>query len=40
MTSEERGRVKALERKGKELRKANEILKLVSAFFAQAVLAR
>ena len=37
---EERERIKALEREIKELRKANEILKLASAFFAQAELAR
>ena len=36
VTSAERERVKALEREVKELRKANEILKLASAFFAQA----
>lgn len=35
MTSEEREHVKALEREVKELRRANEILKLASAFFAQ-----
>lgn len=40
VTSEERERVKALEREVKELRKANEILKLASAFFAQAELDR
>ena len=39
-TSEERERVKALEREVKELRKAHEILKLASAFFAQAELDR
>jgi hypothetical protein len=33
-------RVKALEREVKALRKANEILKLTSAFFAQAELDR
>ena len=33
MTSDERERVKALEREVKELRRANEILKLASAFF-------
>ena len=38
--SVERDRVKALEREVKELRKANEILKLASAFFAQAELDR
>ena len=32
----EHERVKALEREVKELRRANEILKLASAFFAQA----
>lgn len=36
----ERERVKVLEREVKELRKANEILRLASAFFAQAVLDR
>ena len=40
VTSAERDRVKALEREVKELRKANEILKLASAFFAQAELDR
>ncbi len=40
ITSEERDRIKALEREVKELRKANEILKLASAFFAQAELDR
>ena len=40
VTSEERERVKALEREVKELRRANEILKLASAFFAQAELDR
>ena len=38
--SAERERVKALEREVKELRRANEILKLASAFFAQAELDR
>ena len=33
-------RLKALEREAKELRRANEILKLASAFFAQAELDR
>jgi transposase-like protein len=33
-------RVRALERENKELRRANEILKLASAFFAQAELDR
>lgn len=40
ITSEERNRIKAMEREVKELRRANEILKLVSAFFAQAELDR
>jgi transposase len=40
VTSEERDRIKALEPEVKELRKANEILKLASAFFAQAELDR
>jgi transposase-like protein len=35
-SSDERARIKDLEREVKELRKANEILKLASAFFAQA----
>ena len=39
-TSEECDRIKALEREVKELRRANEILKLASAFFAQAELDR
>ncbi len=40
VTSGERERVKELEREVKELRRANEILKLASAFFAQAELGR
>jgi transposase len=40
VTSQERDRIKALERENKELRRANEILKLASAFFAQAELDR
>ncbi len=40
VTSAEHERVKALEREVKELRRANEILKLASAFFAQAELDR
>ena len=40
VTTEERERIKALERENKELRRANEILKLASAFFAQAELDR
>ena len=39
-STEERERIKALEREVKELRRANEILKLASAFFAQAELDR
>jgi transposase-like protein len=40
VTSGEQERIKDLEREVKELRKANEILKLASAFFAQAELDR
>lgn len=40
VTSAERERIKALEREVRELRRANEILKLASAFFAQAELDR
>ena len=40
ITSEERERIKLLEREVKELRRANTILKLASAFFAQAELDR
>jgi transposase len=39
-TTAEQERVKALVREVRELRKANEILKLASAFFAQAELDR
>jgi len=39
-TSEERERVKALEREVRELRRANEILRKASAYFAQAELDR
>ena len=39
-TTSENEHVKALEREVKELRRANEILKLASAFFAQAELDR
>ena len=39
-TTAEQRRVKELEREVRELRKANEILKLASAFFAQAELDR
>lgn len=38
LSSSERDRLKALERENKELRRANEILKTASAFFAQAEL--
>ncbi len=40
VTRSEAQRVKDLEREVKELRRANEILKLASAFFAQAELDR
>jgi len=40
LTTAEHERIKALEREVRELRKANEILKLASAFFAQAELDR
>jgi transposase-like protein len=40
VTSDERERVKALEREVAELRRANEILRKASAFFAQAELDR
>ena len=36
LTISERERIKALEREVKELRRANDILKTASAFFAQA----
>ncbi len=39
-TTADQKRVKELEREVRELRKANEILKLASAFFAQAELDR
>ena len=39
-TTAEQERMKAMEREVKELRKANEILRLASAFFAQAELDR
>jgi transposase len=39
-TTAEAQRIKDLERENRELRKANEILKLASAFFAQAELDR
>jgi transposase len=40
LTSDERGRLKALERENRELRQANEILRKASAYFAQAELDR
>jgi transposase len=40
VTTAEANRIKELERENKELRRANEILKLASAFFAQAELDR
>ena len=40
VTTDERDRVKALERELVELRRANEILRKASAFFAQAELDR
>ena len=40
LTSEERARMKQLEREVKELRQANEILRKASAYFAQAELDR
>ena len=39
-TSEERERIKTLERENRELRQANEILKKASAYFAMAELDR
>jgi transposase-like protein len=40
LTSDERSRLKELERENRELRRANEILRKASAFFAQAELDR
>lgn len=40
LTSDERERLKTLERENRELRRANEILRKASAFFAQAELDR
>jgi len=40
LTSEERTRLKELERENRELRRSNEILRKASAFFAQAELDR
>jgi transposase len=40
LSSDERERLKALERENRELRRTNEILRKASAFFAQAELDR
>lgn len=40
MTTSERERLKSLERENRELRRANEILRKASAYFAQAELDR
>ena len=40
VTSEERARIKELERENRQLRQANEILKKASAYFAAAELDR
>ena len=40
MTTDERARLKAQEREIRELRRANEILRKASAYFAQAELDR
>ena len=40
LSSDERERLKALERENRELKRANEILRKASAFFAQAELDR
>ena len=40
LTTEESGRLKQLERDNRELRRANEILRKASAYFAQAELDR
>ena len=40
LTTEERERLQALERENRELKRANEILRKASAFFAQAELDR
>lgn len=40
LTSAERDRLRALERENRELKRANEILRKASAFFAQAELDR
>ena len=40
LTTDERERIKALERENRELRQANDILRKASAYFAQAELDR
>ncbi len=40
LTSDDRAKLKALEKENRELRRANEILKTASAFFTQAELDR
>ena len=40
LSSEERERLKALERENRELKRANEILRQAAAYFAQAELDR
>ena len=40
LTSDEKARIKELERENRELRRANEILRKASAYFAQAELDR
>lgn len=40
LTTDERAKLKALEKENRELKKANEILRLASSFFAQAELDR
>jgi transposase-like protein len=40
MTTDDRERIRALERENRELRQANEILRKASAYFAQAELDR
>jgi transposase len=40
LTTDERQRLKELEREARELRRANEILRKAAAFFAQAELDR
>ncbi len=40
LTTDEREKLKALERENRELKRANEILRKASAFFAQAELDR